>query len=218
MFNGTITIVTDINLAMQCASQGCKVCYVGDAMNNNYPMFIQIPLLSPCFEALNAGINGDMNSFATIYINQLNSPECYYTFMALLSCIYKDENVILYIEESEVCNYAAVLQEYVLNTFGIMIGSQNCPSGICTIPDVIYIQLYNAIDGLITTEEFINNCNLDVLYQLTMTNDFIKDVYNKLSRELGNNVTWEMLKSYQEMRRSFVDPNTGITQLLIKEV
>ena len=54
---GTIYLVNDINLALQCSyNQGCKVIYIGE-LNMNLPKsFVSFGALLPPYDALNAEI------------------------------------------------------------------------------------------------------------------------------------------------------------------
>ena len=122
---GSINIVSDLNLAIQCSGQGCKVIYIGELNTNLPPQFITCPMLLPPYEALNAEVDGNMQLYNDIYCQYLNcTKECYDTFMTIITSLFRGDNIIFYIENGSNLSHEDFLMGYFLNRFGILVGSE----------------------------------------------------------------------------------------------
>ena len=214
MFQGTINIVTDLNLAMQCASQGCKVAWIGDPLSESPAngMFIPLPLLAPDYQVLSAEIEGNMEAYAQLYSQQLSTREAFLTFMALFACIYSDQNVILYIEEGDQLSHAGFLQQYVFNTFNVMIGTAGNPFQINELGRrILFILLFDSIDGLILPEEFLSMVDTELLRDLLYSNPYLSDILNRVG------MTLDQIRDYQSIRAAFFDARCAKYNLVIKK-
>lgn len=195
MFKGSIYMVKDINLAIQCGSQGSKVIYIGEFNDNLPPQFITCPILLPPYEALNAEINGDMNTYIATYSQYLSTnKECYDTFLTIITALFNDSNIIIYVEEGNNLQHANILMQYMLSIFNIQIGTDSIPSVINQdyIP-ILLALIYDFIEGILTADivllglpSFDNLINIPMVYVYAgyILDKLIKDTKCKDLNEL----------------------------------
>lgn len=220
MFKGSIYLVQDINLAIQCGSQGSKVIYIGEFNNNIPPQFINCPILLPPYEALNAEINGDMNSYIATYSQYLsNNKECYDTFMTIITALFNDTNIIVYVEEGNNLQHANILMQYMSNMFNIQIGTDTIPSVIN--PDYIPILIaliYDFIEGIITADTvLLFNQSFDNIINIPMIYMYAGYLLDKLIKDTKCKDLNELRAYYDNLHLFQNKTNPYIINLVIKE-
>ena len=156
-FRGSITVVTDINLAMQY-SQVCKIVNVGELNPYTPKEFIEYSLLLPPYQALEAEINGDMAAYEMYYDNYLSTSEaCFSAIASLIVAAYHGTNIIMYIEEGNNLSHKQFLIKYIYNRYGILLGSDNTVFEINpNYENIIRHLLYSFMDGFISFDYYMD--------------------------------------------------------------
>lgn len=156
-FKGSITVVTDINLAMQY-SQVCKIVNVGELNPYTPKEFIEYSVLLPPYQALEAEINGDMVAYETYYGNYLSTNEaCFSAIVSLIVAAYHGTNIIMYIEEGNNLSHKQFLIKYISNRFGIVLGSDSTVFEISSYyENIIRHLLYSFMDGFIPFDYYMD--------------------------------------------------------------
>lgn len=205
---GSIYLVNDINLALECQyKQGCKVIYIGE-LNMNLPKsFVSFGALLPPFDALNAEIDGDMASYAYIYENYLNSSQVSYEiFASIIVALYSGANLLIYIEEGDNLSHLNFLLEYLQVKFGITVGTDVSPYMYNSMYDsFISMILYTYLDGFITPEQLLFNLPMEHLMVYEM-NPFFNDPVRKLMIQIfGREFTYdEVINKIAEYQRKIL--------------
>lgn len=220
MFKGSLYLVKDINLAVQCGSQGAKVIYIGELNNNLPPQFIPCPILLPPYEALNAEINGDMQTYVQLYSQYLSSnKECYDTFMTIITALFNDTNMILYVEEGNNLQHANALMQYMFNVFNIQIGTDQVQYVLN--PDIIPVLLaliYDFIDGVMSPEVLLLQIqDFNILVNIPMTYMYAGFLLDKLVKETKVKDLNE-LKAYYDRLHEFRSKTNPYMIELVKEM
>ena len=218
MFMGSINIVDDLNLAIQCSGQGCKVIYIGELNNNLPPQFITCPMLLPPYEALNAEVDGNMQLYNDIYCQHLNcTKECYDTFMTIIVSIFRGDNIIFYIENGSDLSHKDFLIGYFMNRFGILLGSENSNFSISPafLPMLLALIYEFVGDKYIDPNYMLMQIDYNQLICIPQYYPFAGYLFEKLFADLGC-ANLEELKVYQDYLLKFKGDN-GTYNLVIKE-
>ena len=207
MFMGSINIVDDLNLAIQCSGQGCKVIYIGELNNNLPPQFITCPMLLPPYEALNAEVDGNIQLYNDIY----------YTFMTIIVSIFRGDNIIFYIENGSNLSHEDFLMGYFLNRFGILVGSEKSNFNInpSFLPMLLALIYEFVGDKYVDPNYMLMQIDYNQLICIPQYYPFAGYLFEKLFADLGC-ANLEELKVYQDYLLKFKGDN-GTYNLVIKE-
>lgn len=154
-FLGSIVMVDDINFALQYTPTH-KVVYIGEIQQQNKHLpLIELSVLLPPYQALDADINGDINSYNQIYYDYLTRMEqCYDAFATIIVSAYKGVNILLYVENAEL-SHKKFLIDYMRARFGIQIGSATTPFGIDPRFEMLIRHIaYSYLDGFISFDYY----------------------------------------------------------------
>lgn len=216
MVIGTINMVTDINLAMQCYSQGCKVIMIAEC-KDNIPGVINMPILLPPYEALCAEIDGDINSYTAIYYNYLlGTPEAYYSMLTIAMAVLRGVNIILYIENGDNLSHAKALSDFFEQKFGIHIGCQT--SNFAINPE--YIPVINILEfdylGGDANNLLTSIPDLSVINMIVSTFPIAYFVVDKIAKAVGVQDFNQLIMHHANLR-SFVSPEGKISLVCKQE-
>lgn len=130
---GTIYLVSD--LATAAASREIPQTFV-ISLTEQQDYIISIPdamagtVFLPPYEAMMFLSDGDFNNFRDNYLYYLASSEQVNLLFTVLctSCLMKDSHLIFYVPKEELdLGFFGVLAEYIMNCFGIVIGTPQNP-------------------------------------------------------------------------------------------
>ena len=215
---GSINIVSDLNLAIQCSGQGCKVIYIGELNNNLPPQFITCPMLLPPYEALNAEVDGNMQLYSQIYCQYLNgTKECYDTIMTIITSLFRGDNIIFYIENGSQLSHKDFLMSYFWNEFGIMVGSEttNFQVNPATAPILLALIYEFAGSRYVDPNEMLMEIDDNLLIQIPIRYPFSGYLFEKLMNDTGCS-SMDKLQKYHKYLWKFKGEN-GIHNLVIKK-
>lgn len=215
---GTINIVSDLNLAIQCSGQGCKVIYIGELNNNLPPQFIMCPMLLPPYEALNAEVDGNMQLYNQIYCQYLDgTKECYDTILTIITSLFRGDNIIFYIENGSDLAHKDFLMSYFFNRFGIMIGAEGIMFQVLPEMAPILLALIYEFAGskYIDPNEMLMEVRSELLLQIPTMYPFSGYLFQKLFNDIGCTNLDELNKYHNYLLR-FKGEN-GTHNLVIKK-
>ena len=182
ILKGSLNIVTDAQMAVQ-ASASSRVLFVGELKDKNPANFITCSILLPPYEAINAEINGDIESYDKIYMEYLAyNKNVSQMFNTIIVALYQGINITLFIENSDMRHYN-ILINFLINMYGINPGTAN---NVCSYNDAYDVTiasiLYGYLDGFISDEDYLKFINYDILNVISAMNiPYIMNVpYNKL--------------------------------------
>ncbi|WP_301214362.1 hypothetical protein [uncultured Clostridium sp.] len=159
---GSLNVVTSIEMAIN-ASYSSKVLFIGE-LNNNIPnTFIPCSILLPPYNAINAEINGDIQSYTNEYTCHLGlDRNCFEMFATILVALHQGINITLFIENSELMHYQFLLN-YLQNTYGITAGTEQSMYMYNKAFDASNATiLLSYMDGYISVEEYLDYINNDL--------------------------------------------------------
>jgi hypothetical protein len=191
---GSIYLVNDINFALECSyKHGSKVIYIGE-LNMNLPKsFVSFGALLPPYDALNAEIDGDVQTYAYLYENYLNNSQvAYEIFASIIVALYSGVNMLIYVEEGDELSHLNFLLEYLQVKFGITVGTDVSPFMYNPMYDsFIAMILYTYLDGFITPEMLLYTVPMDHLVAYEY-NPYFNDPVRKLMVQVfGREFTFE---------------------------
>lgn len=146
---GTCYLVTDHQMALNCASQSRVVSVTEGNPFGNTIQVVEASILMPPYQAMVAQIDGNMEKFSQEYLAYLSSSESVNSLIAIIGrALLQGINITLFIPKDEAQLFANILLEYIMGAFGIVVGLENrqfCMmaftptkvSACCYIADVI---------------------------------------------------------------------------------
>lgn len=128
--NSTIFLTSDERIMYQNAlNPSVKLVLIGSRDQNSPQIqsMVSATTLTPPYDALEQILDGDVNIGYSMYYNDLLSHKSRKTISVLLTCLLKGFNVILYIRQHERELFCHVLESFLANELGIIVGTENRP-------------------------------------------------------------------------------------------
>lgn len=128
MITGTLTMVNNLNTAIQTAQMfPCKIVFIGEL--KQLPQgIIEYSILLPPVEALNAEVEGNIQQYNMIYNQYLMyTPYCQEAIATILAAISRGVNIVVCIEEGDNLSHGQFLWNFFKNTFGLIMATVNNP-------------------------------------------------------------------------------------------
>lgn len=214
MFKGTMSITTDLNTVQNMLGSH-RIVIIGEPD----PQLVQMTnavvgsVLLPPYQAMMALMDNDYNNFNMIYYNHLSTQECLSFVSVLVKSMIQGTSLLLYMKPDEYNMYYNAFELYLLNTFGIQIGSTSKPFMYNNNYDpVIYSLLY--MNDLITIQE------LFLIYPAGV--QFNDNVVMKLINEMRPVIQDTSFESYRNYfynyKESIKQTNTYTPNLFVKRI
>lgn len=122
---GQLIAVFDERSAIESMRHGCKVIFIGDpvlmAEKQNY--FISGAIFLPKVECMQSLVNGDLEVFRNMYMQQLYCEPMIHEFLDTIICaIYQGRTIIFYVPEiGYEFKYHEILFNFIHNVYGLYI-------------------------------------------------------------------------------------------------
>lgn len=130
MFNGSIYVTSDIDMALNLSTTHTIICVSGET--DQYQDFIRATnasigtILLPPYEAVAAKLDGNIEQFNNVYVSYLSQSEPLMFMSIVLRALYNGKNILLYITKDELqMGYMNTLAQYFRYNFGIIFGSEH---------------------------------------------------------------------------------------------
>lgn len=119
----------DINYGLQLAYDGWAVIYAGDAQNIP-DMFIKAPVLLPPPAAIDAELNGDMQTYEAMYYSQLRGNKITVQMIdSILSGLHNGIKFAILFEAPEL-SHMGYFAAFMRNMYGINVGDFANPASV----------------------------------------------------------------------------------------
>lgn len=183
LINGSMSVVYDMNMAVNALQNGCKVIYLGDPMGCNDPNilnnFIMGAVFLPRVEYMQELVSGQNEAFANHYTNQLYSDPNITEFLkTIILVLHQGMNIIIYIpEESLGFGFHNITFNVIFNMCGIHPQmNQNDQFFI----DPTYTQMIAEIlycSNFLSLEQFIGALPLEVFTDNQLFHNMITKIF-----------------------------------------
>ena len=216
LINGSMSVVYDLNMAMNALQNGCKVIYLGDPTGCSDPMilnnFIMGTMFLPRMEFMQELVSGDNESFKNHYINQLYSDPNIFEFLkTIIIALHQGVNIIIYIpQESLGFGFHQLMFNTIYNMCGIHPQMNQNDSFFI---DTTYTQMIAELlycSNFLTLEQFIGALPLDVF-----TNDQL--FHNMVSKVFGHGSAHDKVFTdfIISLKKAMVESNQVLRPLMV---
>lgn len=126
MLKGTIYATNNMQI-LQNALGSSSVIIVGEADDNfiNSINAVKGSVLMPPYQCVSALMDNRIEEYNRLYFQHLSEPCCVELIAVIIRSLYNGNNIMIYMNPDEYNMYFAQLSQYLLNTFGIMIGTES---------------------------------------------------------------------------------------------
>lgn len=175
MLKGTIFVTTDLAVVQNNISTS-KIL----VLNEPDPQFKAMTncligsVLLPPYKTMMFYADGDMQSFYNEYTQYLYQYEPTMFISAIIRALYNGVNILIYTNKDELEMYFGILYQFMLNTYGISIGSNNTQYGFNpNYSAVLCNTLY--MNDLFTFEEMMMNYPSGIQFESNVATKLIKE-------------------------------------------